>query len=95
MHTSHAAARRRTPAPTVLIVEDDPLIAMTVEDAVTDAGFKVCGVAANEKDAIAQGDATHPDLAVVEARLARGDGKTVAKTLSSEHDTGVLMATAQ
>lgn len=92
MKTSTPSARNDN-APTVMIVEDDPLIAMTVEDAVESAGFDVCAVVGSEKEAIAKGAVAKPDLAVVDVRLAPGDGKVVAKTLSAEHDTGVLMAT--
>ncbi len=95
MGTSHSTARRKHAAPTVLIAEDDPFIAMTVEDAVVDAGFDVVGVAASEKEAVALGDAAEPDLAVVDVRLRPGDGKAVARALSSRHDTGVLMASAE
>lgn len=34
----------------ILIVEDQPLIAVAVEDAVTGLGHRVCGIAASKKN---------------------------------------------
>ncbi len=78
----------------VLIVEDDPFIAMDLEGVLSDAGCEVCGVAASEAEALRIGEATRPPFAVVDVRLSPGDGRVVARELFRQYDTAVLMATA-
>ena len=78
----------------VLIVEDDPIIAVNLEFVLSDAGWDVCGVAANEEDALLIGDAVRPAFAVVDVRLSPGDGRVVARELFRRYGTAVLMATA-
>lgn len=78
----------------VLIVEDDPFIAMDLEGVLSDAGCDICGVAASEEEALRIGEATRPSFAVVDVRLSPGDGRVVARELFRQYDTAVLMATA-
>jgi CheY-like chemotaxis protein len=78
----------------VLIVEDDPMIALDVECLLLDAGCDVCGVAASEEEALRIGDATRPPFAVVDVRLSPGDGRVAASELFRRYGTAVLMATA-
>ncbi len=79
----------------VLIVEDDPLIALDVGDALTDAGYEVCGIADSQAQALWLADETHPDFAVVDITLSPGDGRVVARELFKRHHTEVLFATGQ
>ena len=79
----------------VLIVEDEALIADMVADALTEAGYEVCGIAASEAEALSLGRQKHPDLAVVDVRLAPGDGRNVARQLAERYATTVLMATSE
>ena len=79
----------------VLIVEDDPFVAIDVQQALTEAGYEVCGSAASEAEALAIARATHPDFAVVDVHLAPGDGRDVARELIAHYDTAVLMATSE
>jgi DNA-binding response OmpR family regulator len=81
-------------ATSVLIVEDEPLIALGVEIELEEAGYEICGVAATEAEAHAMGRETHPDMAVVDVRLAPGDGRIVARELADDFGTTVLMATS-
>lgn len=78
----------------VLIVEDDPFIAMSLEDVLSDAGYEICGVAGSQSEALRLGDATRPSLAIVDVQLSPGDGRVVARELVQGYDTAVLMATA-
>ena len=80
--------------PSVLIVEDDPLVAMDVEYALADAGWDVCGVAASQHEALALALSARPRFAVVDVRLAPGDGRIVARELHRRYGTAVLLATA-
>ena len=59
----------------ILIVEDDPLIAMTMREALTLVGFEVTGTAASVSQALSLAETTKPDLAIFDVRLAgRRDG---------------------
>jgi DNA-binding response OmpR family regulator len=78
----------------VLTVEDEALIALDVEAALTDAGWDVCGVSASQSEALRLGEATKPAYAVVDMRLPAGDGRVMARELSQRFVTTVLMATA-
>jgi DNA-binding response OmpR family regulator len=78
----------------VLIVEDETLIALSVESALADAGHIVSGIAATQAEAIELAAAEKPDCAVVDISLRRGDGRVVAKTLAAQ-GVAVLFATGQ
>ena len=83
------------PKPTVLIVEDEILIALDVEAALSCAGFEVCGIAHSEAEAMKMAADCRPDLAIVDIGLSPGDGRNVAKALSNLYGTGVLFASGQ
>ena len=79
---------------TVMIVEDEFLVALDVEQELTAAGYEVVGTASSEREAIEMADATVPERAIVDVNLAPGDGRRVAKVLAARHSTSVLMASA-
>lgn len=79
----------------VLIVEDDCLIAVALEDTLSAAGFHVCGMAASETDAIEMARIHRPEFALVDVRLQPGDGRRVAATLTGELQTTVIMTTSE
>jgi DNA-binding response OmpR family regulator len=54
----------------VPIVEDDPFVAMSLEDALSDAGYEISGVAGSEAEALAMGAATKPSFAVPLAAMS-------------------------
>jgi DNA-binding response OmpR family regulator len=59
----------------VLIVEDDPLQALTMREVLTLVGFEVTGIAGTVTDALSLAETTRPDVAIFEVRLAgRRDG---------------------
>jgi CheY-like chemotaxis protein len=78
---------------TVLIVEDDPLIAISLRMVLEDEGHEVCGVTATEQDAISLGLTHHPDVAIVDVRLAEGSGIEAGRRLLAG-GTRVVFATA-
>ena len=78
---------------TVLIVEDDPLIALSLRMVLEDEGYEVCGVAATERRAISFGLTHRPDVAVVDVRLAEGSGVEAGRRLLAG-GTRVVFATA-
>ncbi len=70
----------------ILIVEDDFLIALDVEAALTDAGFNVIGVAASADEAIKLAAAHAPSVVLMDIRLAgRRDGIDAALELFESH----------
>lgn len=67
---------------TVLVIEDDPSIAELAKDALEEAGFTVCGIAADCAQSLALASVHQPELALVDVRLAAGDlGTQVAAML--------------
>jgi DNA-binding response OmpR family regulator len=81
-------------SPRVLIVEDEALVALDVEGALSEAGWEVCGVSGSESEALKLAEATRPPFAVVDVRLSPGGGRIVARELSRRFGTAVLLATA-
>jgi DNA-binding response OmpR family regulator len=68
----------------VLIVEDEPLLAALAEDALLDAGYRVCGIAAHAHGALRIARQQPPDLAVLDVRLAGSrDGIALADDLAA------------
>lgn len=91
-----AGSARDTSKPlSVLIVEDDFLVALAAEAALREAGFEVAGVAASADEAIAEAAAKQPSLVIMDVRLAgRRDGIDAAIELFREHDIRCVFATA-
>jgi len=71
-------------AKTVLIVEDQLLLAMTVRDALEDRGYRVLELAIRHQEALDTVAETRPDLALVNIELADDDdGAVLAGELSA------------
>ncbi len=89
------ADKRAEEAARVLVVEDDFLVAMQMESALTEAGFEVAGIAASGEDAIELALSERPRLAVMDIRLAgHRDGIDTALQLFSEQGIRCIFATA-
>ena len=54
----------------VLILEDEPMIALSIEDILVDAGFAIAGVATKLEKALALIEAGACDAAIVDSNLA-------------------------
>ena len=79
----------------ILVVEDDFLVALQMESALTDAGLEVAGVAASGEDAIELAMSEKPRLVVMDIRLAGDrDGIDTALQLFAEHGIRCIFATA-
>jgi len=79
----------------VLVVEDDFLIAMQTEVALTTAGFEVVGPATTAEEAVALAGEAQPTLAVMDIRLASTrDGIDAARQLYQEFAIRCIFATA-
>ena len=79
---------------TVLIIEDDLLIADMLADVLHGDEFGVCGIARTVENALTLAAQHRPQLAVVDVRLAKGGlGTTVAPVLMAQYNTGILYTT--
>lgn len=105
MHMSPAEAAQRLTAARdgvrgaltqrVLVVEDNPILALEIGSLVTDMGHVVCGTAANEREALELAEAEKPTLALLDVRLADGDnGIEVARALRQQKALRTIFVTA-
>jgi DNA-binding response OmpR family regulator len=62
----------------IAIIEDEALVAMEMEDYLTDAGFTVAWTADTAEEAISLSAENKPDLALVDIQLARGSSGIAA-----------------
>ena len=68
----------------ILVVEDEALVAMLIEDALSLHGHVVVGVADTAAAAFEIAERDRPDLALCDVRLADGDsGVSIAETLAA------------
>ena len=67
----------------MLIIEDEPIIAMDIETIVRDLGHNVTGVAVTRDEAVAQARAEPPGLVLADIQLADDSaGSTRSRTSS-------------
>lgn len=79
----------------ILIIEDEPLIAMHIETIVEDMGHKPLGIATTHAEAVSMGRATNPDLILADIQLADGSsGIDAVKDLLEEFSVPVIFITA-
>jgi len=84
----------RLMAASILIVEDEMLIALEIQNILEEHGYRVAGIASDLQGALAHAD-TGVDLALVDLNLRDGlTGPQIGSTLASEHRVGVLFVTA-
>jgi len=93
-----ASARERLRAATVarvLIIEDEPIIAMDLQQLVESAGHEVVGVAASESEAVSLADRARPTLVLADVNLGHGgDGANAVERILSRHAMPVIFVTA-
>lgn len=79
----------------VLIIEDEPIIALDLTRLVRELGHKVCGVAATRAEAVEIARADRPGLLLADIRLADGSsGMDAAADIRRIHDIPVIFITA-
>lgn len=65
----------------ILIVEDEPLLAMTLEEVLLDEGFVIAGIAGRLKEALDMIDLRPCDAAILDASLAGVSSEPAALAL--------------
>jgi CheY-like chemotaxis protein len=95
-HLADARDRLRAAAATdVLIIEDEPIIAMDLEELVQSCGHRVIGVAATEAEAIAIAKRSRPGLILADINLGLGgDGTNAVSTILQSYYAPVIFVTA-
>ena len=89
------ASNTQSTAQTILIVEDDVLIASEMEAALSDDGFDIVGMATTGKEALQLAEAQSPALVVMDIRLAgERDGIDTALELFRLHGIRCIFASA-
>ena len=79
----------------VLIIEDEPVIAMDIEELVQSCGHNVVGVAATEAEAVEIAERTRPGLILADINLGiGGDGTTAVSRIMRHHYAPVIFVTA-
>jgi len=79
----------------VLIIEDEPIIAMDLETIVRDLGHGVTGVAVTRDEAVAQAMAQRPGLVLADIQLADdSSGIDAVKDILSQFSVPVIFITA-
>jgi len=79
----------------VLIIEDEPIIAMDLETIVRDLGHSVTGVAVTRDEAVAQAHAQRPGLVLADIQLADdSSGIDAVKDILAEFSVPVIFITA-
>jgi CheY-like chemotaxis protein len=63
-----ATAGANKPA-SILIVEDEALVASYIEEVLASSGFRVAGIAASGAEALSQAEEYRPDLALIDVQL--------------------------
>ena len=69
----------------VLIVEDDPLIALDLEDTLENAGYEVSGMARSVDDGLTMIERDPPHVATLDYQLGRETSVPIARALDERH----------
>jgi DNA-binding NarL/FixJ family response regulator len=79
----------------ILVVEDDTIIAITIEGRLKQFGYRVVGRASTAKDAISKTVEFEPDLVLMDIHLKGPvDGIEAAETIYGIHNVPVVYLTA-
>ncbi|WP_425450354.1 response regulator [Virgifigura deserti] len=79
----------------ILIVEDEGLVALSISQILSTAGYEIIGIAGSADAAIRTAEDHRPDLVLMDIALrGRIDGIEAARALKDRHDPHVLFLTA-
>jgi CheY-like chemotaxis protein len=74
----------------VMIMEDEPLVALEFQFIVEDMGHHVCAVVDTEADAVREADATSPDLVIADIQLRQGNGIKAMERIADRRAVPVI-----
>ncbi len=78
----------------ILIIEDEPMIAMELARIVRELGHRVCGTAARQSDAVEVASRTHPALILADIQLkGEGSGITAVQEILKKFEVPVIFVT--
>lgn len=82
--------------PSILVVEDERVVAMDLAGTLRELGYHVAGTAARANDAVRQATELKPDLILMDVRLAGEpmDGIEVARAIRRGRDVPIIYLTA-
>lgn len=78
----------------VMIAEDNELIALTLEEQLTNLGYDVVGVAHTGTEAVRMCTKLQPDIVLMDIQMPELSGDLAAKEIAKQHPTPVVMLTA-
>ncbi|MBI3396641.1 MAG: response regulator, partial [Spirochaetia bacterium] len=79
----------------ILIVEDEPIVALSIQNRLQGLGYRVTGVASSAAEALEHAQVGRPDLVLMDIRLKGGDdGITAAAEIKARHNLPVVFLTA-
>jgi len=85
----------RQVATEIMIIEDEPLIAMDIEQMVESLGHKVVSIARTHKEAVQLFDRTRPRMILADIQLADGSsGIDAVNDILNQHSVPVIFITA-
>lgn len=88
------ASPDRSKPVSILVVEDEALVASYIEEVLAESGFRVAGVAASGAEALSLAAEHHPTLALVDIRLSGPvDGIELARQLRQSHGVPAIFLT--
>jgi CheY-like chemotaxis protein len=83
------------PGRTILIVEDEPLIAWSLADMAEDLGYDVIGPVATEVEAVDEAMRQRPDAILMDLRLSGGgSGLSAARRIREAIEAPIVFCTA-
>jgi CheY-like chemotaxis protein len=86
---------RAAAATDVLIIEDEPIIAMDIEELVQSCGHRVVGTASSERQAVEIAGRSRPGLILADINLGiGGDGANAVARIQKIHSVPVIFVTA-
>jgi len=81
--------------PGILVVDDERIVSLDIQSALTRLGYRVAGAAATGAEAVALADSLVPDLVLMDIRLAgEMDGAEAALRIGRARDIPVIFLTA-
>ncbi|WP_338661687.1 response regulator [Pararoseomonas sp. SCSIO 73927] len=88
-------ALRAVAATDIMVIEDEPIIAMDIRQLVESCGHNVVGIASGEAEAVQMARDLKPGLILADVNLGPGgDGISAVQRILQEQDTPVIFVTA-